>query len=59
MDSHLHLVDSQTIMLGNNSEEDVLGVGTYKVRLRGRNTFLLHDVLYTPAVRVCLLSLVS
>ena len=41
-------------MLGNGSEEDVLGVGTYKLRLRGENTLLLHDAIYAPGVQVCL-----
>jgi len=43
-------VVSQTVVLGNGSEEHVLGVGTYKLRLRGGNSSLLHDALYTPGV---------
>jgi len=39
---------SQTIVLDNDSEEDVLAVGTYKLRLRGGNTLLLHDAIYAP-----------
>ena len=58
MDFHRYLVGSQIVVLGNGSEEDVLGVGTYKRRLRGGNTLLLHDALYAPGVQVCLLSLV-
>ena len=42
-----------------NSEADVLGVGTYKLRLRGGNMLLCHDTIYAPGMRVCLLSLVS
>ena len=30
---HRYLVGSRTIVLGNGSEEDVLGVGTYQLRL--------------------------
>jgi len=59
VDFHRYPVGSQTVVLGNGSEEDVLGVGTYKVRLHGENTLLLHDALYAPGVQVCLLSLVS
>jgi len=51
-------VGSQTVVLGNGSEADVLGVGTYKLRLRGGNILLLHDALCAPRVQVCLLSLV-
>lgn len=56
---HCNPVGSQTIVLGNGSEEDVLGVRTYKLRLHGGHTLLLHDALYTHGMRVCLLSLVS
>ena len=58
VDFHCYLVDSQTVVLRNGSEEDVLGVDTYKLILRRGNT-LLDDVIYTPRVRVCLLSLVA
>jgi len=46
-------------VLGNGSEEDVLGVGTYRLTLKGGNKLLLFDALYAPGVRTCLLSLVS
>jgi len=58
VDFHRYPVGSQTVVLGNGSEEDVLGVGTYKLRLFGGNTLLLHDTIYAPEVRVCLLALV-
>jgi len=45
--------------LGNGSEEDVLEVGTYQLRLRGENKLLLHDALYAPGVRCFLVSFVS
>ena len=46
-------------MLSNGSTEDVLGVGTYKLRLYGENTLYLYDTLHAPRVQVCLFSLVS
>jgi len=46
-------------VLGNGSEEDVLGVGTYRFTLKGGNNLLLFDALYALGVRTCLLSLVS
>ncbi|KAH9608159.1 hypothetical protein KSS87_015573, partial [Heliosperma pusillum] len=46
-------------MLGNGSEEDVLGTGTYQIKLRGGNTMLLHDALYATGVRCCLVSVIS
>ena len=41
-------VDSQTVILVNGSEGDVLGVGAYQLKLRGRNKLLLHYSLYAP-----------
>jgi len=46
-------------VLGNGSEEDVLGVGTYKLRLHGENTLLIHDAIYALGEQVYLFSLVS
>lgn len=43
-------VGTQTVTLGNGTAEDVLGVGTYKLKLRGGNSLLLHDALYAPGV---------
>jgi len=37
-------------LLVNDSEEDVLGVGIYQLRLHGGNKLLLHDALYAPGV---------
>jgi len=48
---HRYLVGSRTVVLGNGSEEDVLGVGIYQVKLHGGNNLLLHDTLYAPGVR--------
>ena len=54
---HRYPVGTQSVVLGNGSEEDVLGVGTYQLLLQGGNKLLLFDALYAPGVRVCLLSL--
>jgi len=51
---HPYLVGSRTVILGNDSEKDVLGVGTYQLRLRGGNKLLIHDTLYAPGVRCSL-----
>ena len=59
MEFHRHPVGSRTVVLENGSEEDVLGVGTYQLRLRGGNKLLLHDALYAHGVRCSLVSFVS
>jgi len=59
MDFHCCPLGSQYVVLENNDEEDVLGVGTYKLTLRGGNKLLLFNTLYAPGVRVLLCSLVS
>ena len=59
MDFHPYPVGSRTVVLGNGSEEDVIGVGTYQLRLREGNKLLLHDALYAPGVRCSLVSFVS
>ena len=45
--------------LGNGTAEDVLGVGTYRLKPRGGNSLLFHDTLYAPGVRCSLVSYVS
>ena len=40
--------------MGNGSEEDILGEGTYQLRLCGGNKLLLHNALYAPRVRCSL-----
>jgi len=52
-------VGSRTIVLGNGSEEDVLGVGTYQLRLHKGNKLLLQDALYALGVQCSLVSFVS
>jgi len=56
---HCYLVGARTVILGNDSEEDVLGVGTYQLRLCGENKLLLHNALYALGVRCSLVSFVS
>ena len=46
-------------VLRHGSEEDVLGVGTYQLRLREGNKLLLHNALYAPTVQCSLVSFVS
>ena len=59
VDFHRYPVGSEIAVLGNDSEANVLEVGTYKLRFPGGNTLLLHDAIYAPGVQGCLLSLVS
>ena len=51
-------VSSRDIKAGNRTSVEVLGIGTYKLELRGGHTLLLHDVLYAPEIRMNLLSIV-
>ncbi|KAK2976693.1 hypothetical protein RJ640_013949 [Escallonia rubra] len=50
------LVGSKHIFMGNNSSEEVLGVGSYQLKLRTGRTLILEDVRYAPTVRLNLLS---
>jgi len=59
MKFYAYPVGSRTIVLGNDSEEDVLGVGTYQLKPRAGNKLLLHDALYAAGVRWSLVSFVS
>ena len=59
MEFHRYPMGSRTVVLGNGSEEDVLGVGTYQLRFRGGNKLLLHDALHAPGVRYSLVAFVS
>jgi len=54
-----YLVGSQTVILGIDSEEDVLGMGTYQLQLHERKTLLLHDALYRLAVQCFFVSFIS
>jgi len=53
-------VGSRDIKVGNGASMEVLGIGIYKLNLRGgRTLLLLHDVLYSPEIRQNLLSIVT
>ncbi|KAK2993245.1 hypothetical protein RJ640_015724 [Escallonia rubra] len=52
-------VGSKHIFMGNNSSEEVLGVGSYQLKLRNRRTLLLKDVRYAPTVWLNLLSVTA
>jgi hypothetical protein len=51
------LIGSRNITVRNGASVEVLGIGTYKLDLRGGHTLLLHDVLYASEIRRNLLSL--
>ena len=42
---------TQYVILGNKAQEEVIGVGTYQLKLRLGRTLLLHDVLHAPGVQ--------
>ena len=44
--------------MGNNTSEDVLGIGTCKLIMRKGRTLYLHDFLYAPKFRRNLVSIV-
>ena len=50
---------SRDIKVGYRASVEVLGIGTYKLKLRGGCTLLFHDVLYAPEIRRNLLSVVT
>ena len=52
-------VGCRDIKVGNEASVEVLGIGTYKLELRGGRTLLLHDVLYALEIRRNLLSVVT
>ena len=52
-------VGSGDIKVRNGASVEVLGIGTYKLELRGGRTLLLHDVLYAPEIRRNLLFVVT
>ena len=59
MEYHRIPIGSKDINVGNEASVEVLGIGTYKLELRGGRTLLLHDVFYTPEIRRNLLSIVT
>lgn len=50
---------TRSVFMGKSTCEEVLGVGTYQLKLRTGRTLLLHDVLYAPSVRHNLLSVTA
>ncbi|OMO92476.1 hypothetical protein CCACVL1_06836 [Corchorus capsularis] len=50
---------SRSMKMGNDSSVNVLGIGTYKLEMRGGRTLLLHDVLYAPEIRRNLFSVIT
>jgi len=59
MEFHRYLVDPRIIVLGNGSDQDVLGEETYQLRLYRGNKMLFHDALYAPMVQCSLVSFIS
>ena len=53
------LVGTRDIKVGNGVSVEVLGIGTYKLELRGGHTLLLHDVLYALEIRRNIISVVT
>ena len=47
------------VILGNEAQEEVIGVGTYQLKLRLGCTLLLHDVLHAPSVQCNLFSILT
>jgi len=58
MNLHRYPVSSQTIILGNNSEEDVFEIEAYHLKLNEENVLLLHNGLYAHEVRCSLVFLI-
>ncbi|KAK2982911.1 hypothetical protein RJ640_006325 [Escallonia rubra] len=59
VDYHRIPVGSKHIFMGNNSSEEVLGVGSYQLKLRTGRTLILDDVRYAPTVQLNLLSVTA
>ncbi|KAK2982316.1 hypothetical protein RJ640_029725, partial [Escallonia rubra] len=59
VDYHRNPVGSKHIFMGNNSSEEVLGVGSYQLKLRTGRTLILEDVRYAPTVRLNLFSVTA
>ena len=45
------LTGTQYVILGNRAQEEVIGVGTYQLKLFLGHTLLLHEVLHAPSVQ--------
>ena len=47
------------MIMKNGAQEDVLGVGTYQLKMYTGHNLLLHDVLHAPTIRYNLLLVIS
>ncbi|OMO71233.1 hypothetical protein COLO4_28342 [Corchorus olitorius] len=45
------LASTQYVILGNETREDVLEMGSYQLRMSSGRMLLLHDILYAPEIR--------
>ncbi|KAK2972779.1 hypothetical protein RJ640_029704 [Escallonia rubra] len=59
VDYHRISLGSKHIFMGNNSSEEVLGVGSYQLKLRTGRTLILEDVRYAPTVQLNLFSVTA
>ena len=50
---------TQKVILGNGAQEEVVGIGTYQLKLHLGRTLLLHDVLHAPGVQCNLFSVLT
>lgn len=50
MEYYRILSQSRWIYVGNNIKDEVKGIGTCKLVMRGICTIFLHDVLYAPTL---------
>ena len=51
MNLHRYLMGSQTLVLGDDSEEHVLDIATSQLKTRGGNKLFLHNALYALRVQ--------
>ena len=50
VDYHWVPAGRHSVVMGNGAQEDVLGVGTYQLKMRTGRILLLHDVFHAPTV---------
>ena len=50
---------TQYIISGNRAQEEVIGVGTYQLKLRLGRMLLLYDVLHAPGIQCNLFSILT
>ena len=56
VDYHRVPAGTQYVTLGNGTQEEVLGVGSFQLKMKNGKILLLKDVMYAPGVRCNLLS---